>query len=537
MPRIRLFVVLAGLSVLTLCVPVPPATAAGNATSIEERMQRLEARQQQLEQELDQKDRRIEELEKKLDAAETGVTPQAVERPGADSPPAAEAPATVEAAPPSGGNLPSGAEASATPSGEVAVGTANGKPVEKIPDEYQTWGAMDPGKGFEVARTEYGNLIISGYALARYINQLPADQNFVDHLGRRSRVDTREDISLHRVLLHAKGWAYSPRFRYAISTWTVNSLETVRLIGFLSYDFAKWLTLTAGVGGLPGTRSLQGSHPLWLAHDRVMADEYFRPGFTQGVWAEGEMLHRLRYKLMVANNLSALGVSASELTRDFAYAGSLTWMPTTGEFGPQGGFGDFENHLQLATRFGAAYTISPDEDRNSQPGASSPDNTQIRIGDSQLLFAKGTLGEDITVQKARYQLAAGDIGFKYRGFFAQAEGYFRRLDQLQSEQDLPVKSFNDYGFYVQTSAMVWPELVEAYASTSFVFTDDSSEMDGENTSYEWLVGVNWFPFHTRYQRINLQFVDVTRSPTSSDFGFYKGGLNGYVLAVAASVAF
>ena len=35
-------------------------------------------------------------------------------------------------------------------------------------------------------------------------------------------------------------------------------------------------------------RSLDGSHPYWLASDRVLADEFFRPGFTSGVWLTGQ---------------------------------------------------------------------------------------------------------------------------------------------------------------------------------------------------------------------------------------------------------
>ena len=70
-----------------------------------------------------------------------------------------------------------------------------------------------------------------------------------------------------------------------------------------------------GLNGNPGTRSLQGSHPYWLGHDRVMADEFFRPYFTNGVWAAGEPIKGLWYTFMLGNNLSALGITAKQLTR------------------------------------------------------------------------------------------------------------------------------------------------------------------------------------------------------------------------------
>jgi hypothetical protein len=59
----------------------------------------------------------------------------------------------------------------------------------------------------------------------------------------------------------------------------------------------KYLTLGAGWNAYPGTLSLQGSHPYWQSYDRVMADEFFRPFFSQGVFAQGDLLPRLQYRL------------------------------------------------------------------------------------------------------------------------------------------------------------------------------------------------------------------------------------------------
>ena len=59
----------------------------------------------------------------------------------------------------------------------------------------ESWGAISPGKGFEVAKTKYGNLNISAYMLGRYMNQLPAkDTLYSDHLGRERTIDPRQDI-------------------------------------------------------------------------------------------------------------------------------------------------------------------------------------------------------------------------------------------------------------------------------------------------------------------------------------------------------
>src|SRR5262249_14179847 len=45
------------------------------------------------------------------------------------------------------------------------------------------FGEFNPGRGFTVGRGEHGELNLSGYMVARYLNQLPADQSAVDPLG------------------------------------------------------------------------------------------------------------------------------------------------------------------------------------------------------------------------------------------------------------------------------------------------------------------------------------------------------------------
>ena len=85
-----------------------------------------------------------------------------------------------------------------------------------------------------------------------------------------------------------------------------------------------------------------------------MADEFFRPFFTNAVWAQGEVPPGLWYNAVLGNNNSALGIKATDLDRKLSYGGAAWWMPTTHEFGPRGAYGDWENHDKVATRFGLA---------------------------------------------------------------------------------------------------------------------------------------------------------------------------------------
>ena len=396
-----------------------------------------------------------------------------------------------------------------------------------------TWGSLSAGKGFLVGRTNLGELYISGYGLIRYLNQLPADQTYTDPLGNVRPVDTRNDIYAHRVMIHLKGWLGVPKLVYQLTIWTVNTTDQDAVFATVGYQYHRAFNLYGGMNGLPGSRTMLGSHPYWLGNDRVMADEYFRPYFTFGVWANGEPLPGFWYTVMVGNNLSALGITAAQLTRNHAYAGSLWWMPTTGEFGPNGSFDDFEWHEELATRFGVGSTTSV-EDRFAEETSRLPDNNAIRLADAVNLFETGSLAPDVTVLRARYSMLSLDAGIQYRGIFVGAAYFQRWLTDLEANGPLPVSSIVDRGFYVQAAFYPLKQRVETYGATSWVFGDKSAGFD---TQHEWLVGANWFFTGSRNIRLNAQLIRVDRSPVSSTFGYYVGGQLGITGTLAMMINF
>jgi hypothetical protein len=401
-------------------------------------------------------------------------------------------------------------------------------PAERI----EEWGDFAPGNGFLVGRGSAGELSISGYALLRYINQMPAEQTFTDHLGNERTFDGRHDIYPHRVMVFFKGWLGNPKLIYAITFWTVSTTDQRAIFGNVGYQFTRRFSIYGGLNGNPGTRSLQGSHPYWLAHDRVMADEFFRPFFGSGVWAQGELTPGLWYNAVMTNNNSSLGVKTSQLDRTFSSGASVWWMPTTKEFGPRGGYGDWEWHDAVATRFGVSTTRSPEQRFTSASG--SPENTTIRLADSVNVFDTGALAPGVTVETVDYRILSFDAGLKYRGIFLQMELYNRWLDDFTADGPLPVASIHDSGFYVQGAFFPVPKKLELYAATSQIYGDEDA---GFADSSEYLAGLNFYPADTRNHRLNVQVIDVNRSPVSSAFGYYTGGQDGTTLAIAFSVFF
>ena len=381
----------------------------------------------------------------------------------------------------------------------------------KKPADRQWFGTSTPGRGLKVADTEKGDLNIRLYTYVRYLNQRALDATYTDSFGNTKSVKQRQDIQVNKAIVFFNGWAMSPKLNYSVYVWTTNTSQglaaQVVVAGFLAYAFNPHVTLGGGISGLPGARSTEGQWPNWLGTDqRLIADEFFRPSYTTGLFARGEIAKGLRYSAMWGNNLSQLGTDAGQLANVMeTVSGSLVWMPTTGEFGPTSGFGDFEGHDAVATRLGIHYTRS-NEDRQEQPGTEAPDNAQIRLSDGNIVFTPGLFGPGINVTNVIFQMESLDAGVKHRGFALEGEFYWRRLSNFRGTEigALPFDHLTDTGFQLQGSAMVVPKTAQLYVSGSRIFGDYGKPSDVR-------FGVNVFPWKNQMVRWNTELLYLNRS--------------------------
>jgi hypothetical protein len=209
-------------------------------------------------------------------------------------------------------------------------------------------------------------------------------------------------------------------------------------------------------------------------------------------------------------------------------------MPTTHEFGPRGGYGDWEFHEKLATRFGLSSVYSPEERYNGTDEDKSA-NTALRLADSLNVFDTGSLVPGVTITDADYRILALDAGMKYEGMFLQFEYYHRWLDGFQADGvNVPIREIKDQGFYVQAAFYPIPKVWELYTGTSQIYGDSSLDF-GDSADY--ILGSNYYPFNSRNYRLNLQYNYVDKSPVSSTFGYYVGGQKGNTVSAAFSIFF
>jgi hypothetical protein len=315
--------------------------------------------------------------------------------------------------------------------------------------------------------------------------------------------------------------------RYYLYVWSSNPSQgdpaQVVGAGNLSYVFNRHVTFGAGITSLPSVRSTEGQFPYWLGvDDRLTADEFFRGSYTTGIWLKGEVSTKFKYMAMLANNLSTLGVSASQLDNTIDTTSfMLQWLPTTGEFGLYGTFGDFDHHENLATRLAAHYTHST-EDKQSQPGTNGIENSQIRLTDGSVIFTPDLFGPGITVEKVTYDMVSVDGGVKYRGLSLEAEYYWRWLGNFKGTNIGGIEDIADTGFQVQSSAMVVPKALQVYLSGSAIHGDrygDSSEVRA---------GFNWYFVKERGLRFNAEWLHLNNCPVGYTAVPYPVGGNGDV---------
>ncbi|HRI62121.1 MAG TPA: hypothetical protein PK228_20415 [Saprospiraceae bacterium] len=374
------------------------------------------------------------------------------------------------------------------------------------------YGSYAPSSGFRLVNTDKGTVNLKIFTYLRYLNQLGLDSTYTNSFGTTSSIDRRQDIQLNKVNIQFLGWFVDPRLKYLLYVWTNNTAQgqsaQVVVGGNLTYAFSKYLALQAGIVSLPGVRTTEGTFPYWNTIDnRLVADEFFRPSYTTGITAKGALTNNIQYNLTLGNNLSQLGVDAGQLDDGInTFSGMVAWFPTTGEYGINSSFGDFENHRKIATRLAGHFSHSK-EDRQGVPSTEAFENVTIRLSDGSVIFAPNLFGPGIQLDNATYRMISFDAGAKYKGFALEGEYYVRRVNKFSGRgvETLSFNELNDNGFQLQASAMILPQTLQAYTTYSKVFGEYGDPWD-------FRVGLNWYPWKAHSVRFNMEYIQTEGSP-------------------------
>lgn len=417
------------------------------------------------------------------------------------------------------------------------INSGNLKPEIQKSDSVKTSKKYTPGAGFNFVDTEDGSVNIGIFSYIRYLNQKTLDTSYTDAFGKTKTIQQRQDIQLNKVNIKFFGWIMDPAFRYIFYVWTSNTsigqVSQVVVAGNLQYKLNKNFNFGAGINSLPGVRSTTGNFPYWLPVDnRLIADEFFRPSYTTGVWANGDITKGMDYSFMAGNNLSQFGVDAGQLDNGLrTFSGMLRWYPTTGEYGQFSAYGDFDNHKKAATLLSGHFTYS-EENKESQPKNDQFENVQLRLSDGSIVFTPDLFGNGITINDAVYKMASFDAGIKYKGFALEGEYYLRWLSNFTGAgtDSLGFNLITDNGFQAMMSYMIIEKKLMAYTTFSQVFGDYGNPWDAR-------IGLNVYPWKNQAFRWNIEYIQIYRSPVGALSLPYTVGATGGIFNMDFMVNF
>ena len=376
-------------------------------------------------------------------------------------------------------------------------------------------------------------LRLQGTTQVRYINSVDSQDNFTDHLGQTYSVDKRNDITVNRSMMVFGGYVFNKKAQNSFTIWTSAGAASIVVAGNIGWQFSKAFTLTGGYFGVPGSRSLVGTFPFFTANDRTMADNFFRPGFTQGVVISGQPVKGLNYLAMVGNGLNTLSIAANKIDTNLLGSGSVWWEPL-GDYGPPGRarnmYDDYFSSRKVRIRLGTSYTRSR-ENRFSDLDQSSPENTSIYNSDGVKAFATGAFAPGVTLQDATYKMSAIDYGLKWNGLAVNGQYFMRWLNDFVADGPLPLSSTFDHGAELSASYFVKPKKLMPYVRASWVrgqFRDP----------YEYGAGLRWYYLPTERLWLNAEVLRITGgAPYSGAFTPYSAGITNWVPMVQAYIAF
>jgi hypothetical protein len=420
---------------------------------------------------------------------------------------------------------PTAAPEVSVPSPSVSATQANSTDDDHYQDGILIWKNPDDAKVPFLLKFNVNTQI-------RYLNTQNSKETFTDHLGVVREVHSRNDITVNRSMFILAGYMFSKKLQYSLTVWTSAGAASIVVAGNIGWRFNKALTVTGGYTGVPGSRSLVGTFPFFQPIDRSMADNFFRPGFTQGVWANGEPVKGLNYLVFVGNGLNTLNITANKIDTSLLFSGSVWWEPL-GPYSEPGKsrqmYDDYFASKKARIRVGTSFTRSR-EDRFSDTDQSSPDNTSIYNSDGVLAFSTGAFAPGVTVEKATYRMWAIDGGLKKSGFSVNGQYFLRWLSDFEADGPLPLASTFDHGFELSTGKFVVPKKLLLYARGSKVFGQFANP-------YEYGGGFKWYFLPTERLWMTGEVMRVNKAPYSGAFTPYTAGMAGWMPMLQTVLAF
>ncbi len=326
---------------------------------------------------------------------------------------------------------------------------------------------------------------------------------WTDNAGNVRPIEDRRNFDIERFRFILSGHAFTPQLKYFVQfDGDTDSQHVVSILdGWFAWHFSDSLEVQFGKRKVSSTRNwMLGAFDTRLV-DRPFSNEFFRPSRTTGIWLISDPSPTAHYEFMIGQGYNTEGLTPAELGNNFAIGGTA-WWDVVGSYGPARPT-DFEWHDDLAVRIGSSLVSS----KEGTPGQLLEETDFLRLTDGTRITEPGALAPGVTVSGFDVTLATVDTAFKYRGWSANAEYFWRTITHLQTDQPVPRVGLQ-HGFYIEGGYFIAPQLFEVNSQIAYV-----NGRQGSTTSFT--AGFSYFPRMTQYLKLSLDATFIDGSPVNS----------------------
>ena len=422
---------------------------------------------------------------------------------------------------------------------QAAEARINELEMARLPNESETGNSQSEGpqwnalydSGFRIKPVDKDanpfELRINGRMQFRHVGFARDVTTWTDNAGVVRPVTNRNDFEIERGRLEFRGTFLDPKLQFFLNldADTDDNHEVIFHDFWVNYEFCDALDVYIGKAFVPGSRDwLNGSTRTRLV-DRSMATTFFRPDRTVGIWAIGEPVEGVFYRFMVGNGFNTTDLAPSEVDTRFVYSGSM-WM-NLGDYGQ--GYSDLQWHCDPAAQVGHSFTAAQSGGRDTA-GTTLAEMNFVRLSDGTRLTQLGALAPGVTVDHFVIYLYTVDAAFKWRGFSANGEYFFRWLQSISGNGPLPISRMYDHGYYAEAGYFLIPYRFEINARVSEIF-------GAFGDSQEYAAGFNWFINGTHGWKFSFDVTKLNNCPAQNSGPNLRAGDDGLLFRTQLQAAF
>ena len=395
------------------------------------------------------------------------------------------------------------------------------------PTRFELGAQFDKGlflRGADLRRDPFA-IYVGARLQLRHTGFLRDEEFFTDQTGATSEILNRNSFESERARLNLNGVGGHPDLTYNIvlDGDSDGASNVDALLYMMTYEADRRLKVRFG-------RWKVASHREWLLSsrflqmvDRSLATEFFRVGFSDGVWLLGDV-GEAHYEVSLTNGARTATTRPLALDDNLAFAGTVYWDPL-GPYGP--GHADYAWHETPVVRLGASFVFDKSSDRIDE-GEPLGDDNFVRLTDGTLLAATGALAPGVRLTGDRIYEGSIDLSAKHRGWSASFEFFFRTLQDFTADGPLPLSQIDDNGFRIDVGKFLLPQRLDVNGRMSQI-----GGLFGD--AFEYSLGVNYYWGSHRNaegaldDRVNKWSFDVTEvkgAPVTSTPANFVAGDDG-----------